>query len=285
MVFNKKLLPIYFVICIVLIVTQSVAAQQFDPDKVYVVTKQDKTTLIGKILFDDGREIKLLTESIGEIFIPKHLILSIKEYSNEVISSDDNFTTRYFITTNGLPIKKGESYYQFTFVGPDVQFGVKDHFGVGFITSWLGNPFFVSAKYSNPLSKDWSYAIGGLAGGTFWEGIGGFYVALPFVAFTYGTGSSTVSFSGGYGLASFDGSQNSQWMFSVAGMKKMSESGTLIFDSMIFPVSNDLIVLIMPGFRIKTGDLTAFQIGFPGLLRLRDSRPLGIPMISWFRKF
>lgn len=282
--FSSKFALLYLFFFI-LISYQIAYSQSYDSTKTYEVLKYDKSKVIGKILSDDGRELKMMTNYIGMVYVPKHLIISITEFGGDDVFSDDSFTTRYFITTNGLPIRKGESYYQFTLLGPDVQFGIANNFGVGVITSWAGTPFIVSLKYSNQMKGKWSYALGTLAGGTIWGGEGSVRAALPFATLTYGLKNSTISFSGGYGVIFVDGESDSQWMFSVAGMKDISKSSIFVFDSMIFPTSDNLYLLLIPGYRIKTSDKNAFQFGFPGLISFKESSPFAFPMISWFRKF
>ncbi|MBU3659279.1 MAG: hypothetical protein FGM14_05390 [Flavobacteriales bacterium] len=38
---------------------------------IYVVIRNNGNELIGKILSDDGREVLILTEALGKIFVPK----------------------------------------------------------------------------------------------------------------------------------------------------------------------------------------------------------------------
>ena len=52
----------------------------------YLFKKNDGTEYIGKLLSDDGREILILTEKLGKIFIPKSEINSIV-----VIKDKNNF--------------------------------------------------------------------------------------------------------------------------------------------------------------------------------------------------
>lgn len=90
-----------------------------------VVTTQDGNQRIGIILNDDGREILLLTEHIGKIYIRKENIVSIKPFEEKQVQKFNGeyitpgpFTTRYFFTTNSLPIKKGDDKaFQFALAG------------------------------------------------------------------------------------------------------------------------------------------------------------------------
>lgn len=84
----------------------------------YRIVKTDGGEIIGKILSQDAREILVLTNDNRKIYIPQHIIKEIILVSKSDFNhrgdfiGEDKFATRYFITTNGLPIKKGEHYVQ-----------------------------------------------------------------------------------------------------------------------------------------------------------------------------
>lgn len=274
-----------FALTFIILAPAFVSAQEFDPSKIYVVTKNDGTKFTGNILSSDAREVLLKTTTIGEIIIPKHEIRSIVEFQEGDDKFKEIFASRYFLTTNGLPVEKGDSYVQWTLFGPDIQFGVSDNVGIGVITSWVANPVALSFKYSGNLGHKLNYAVGTLAGSTLWSGGDGIRFALPFAAVTIGDENGNVNASVGYGFASYDTYSGSQAMFSLGAMKKVTRSGSLVFDSLVFPSEGESVALIVPGFRIQTQEKSAFQFGFPGFVTSGDSSPVGFPMVSWFRKF
>lgn len=158
-----------------------------DSTKLFLVTKNDGIEFLGVILTSDAREVLIRTEKIGDVYVPKHEIKSIKEVNPKFYSEftgEELFATRYFITTNGLPIKKGENYIQWNVYGPDFQFGIADNFGVGVMTSWAAIPIIANAKYSIKLSEKTSMALGALAGTGSWA-LPDFGLALPFASFTF----------------------------------------------------------------------------------------------------
>ena len=71
---------------------------------------------VGQIISDDGREILLKTEQLGNIYIPKSDVKSItkvdlqNDYRAGEFLGQGVFTTRYQFTTNAFPIQKGENY-------------------------------------------------------------------------------------------------------------------------------------------------------------------------------
>jgi hypothetical protein len=257
-----------------------------DTVQVVVVTKNDGSVYTGRLLSSDPREILLDTETIGQLFIPKHEIRSIEPFTGKTQAySKELFSTRYFISSNGLPVEKGDSYVQWTLFGPDMQFGIADNLGVGVITSWIAIPVIASIKYSVQLKGDFSYAVGALAGGNVWAPAT-FYAALPFASITKGDRNANLTVSAGYGIVGVDGGdREQQFLFSLGGMRKVTKSGTLVFDSFITPTDGTTYMVLIPGYRIQTKENSAFQIGFPGLIEAGESQPAAFPMVSWFRKF
>ena len=127
----------FFLVLIILIFGSKLFSQvkltDLDLDKTYIIFTNDKSEFVGKIISFDQKEVLINTIKLGEISVPTYQIKEIREAKSEDISAtgdilyDNIFATRYFITTNGLDIKKGDSYVLFNWYGPDIQFGVSDH--------------------------------------------------------------------------------------------------------------------------------------------------------------
>lgn len=179
-----------------------------DTSATYIVVKNDGTEVIGKIVSMDAREVLLETKAIGQIIISKSTIKEIRILKNEdvnpqgVYAPDQVFATRYFITTNGLPMKKGDMYSQLNLFGPEIHYGVTENFGVGVMTSWFASPIVLTAKYSIKLDSMWHLGIGTLLGTGSWS-FPDFYMALPFGALTYGNRKNNITFSAGYGAVGY----------------------------------------------------------------------------------
>ncbi len=181
-------------------------------EKYYLVIKNDGSEYYGYILKDDGREILLQTSNIGKIYINKSEIKEIREVkeadAEKKINSGEYtdlreegpFTTRYYFTTNALPIKKKENYALIHLYGPEVHFAVSDNLSLGVMATWIASPIALAAKYSfnnpNPES-DLNFAVGAIVGS------GGYlapqaYGGLYFGTVTKGNRSSNISFSAGF---------------------------------------------------------------------------------------
>jgi hypothetical protein len=226
-------------------------SNSLDSNKLYLVTKFDGAEFLGTIKSYDAHELLISTEKIGDVYIPKHEIKQIKEVDPKQykeFSGEELFATRYFITTNGLPIKKGDNYIQWNLYGPDFQFGIADNFGVGIMTSWMAIPVIINAKYSIKLGKETHIALGALLGTGSWAypDFGGI---LPFASLTYGNRKNNITFSSGYGSLFYANDVNNpntnishkernsegRVLISVAGMVKINTKISLVFDSFISP--------------------------------------------------
>ena len=256
-----------------------------DSTKLVCVTLNDGTKIIGKVTQNNERELTVSSTDGRRQIIPQFFVKTISEINESDMSKNgkylgkDNYCTRYFLTTNGLPIEKGKNYIQWNLFGPDIQFSVSDHFGVGIMTSWVGNPVVGSFKYSNKISKNVHYAIGGLVGTTTWFGRAG--LALPFAALTFGNGRNNINFSSGYG-AVWTGGFGSQGtaLFSIAGMAKLSNKLSFVFDSFITKEFG----FFTPNLRYHFTETNAFQFGFAFVQTGGVFRQIPTPICQWYRR-
>ena len=182
----------------------------------YVIKKNNGVEYIGKILSDDGREVLILTESMGKIYIPKADISLIKvvDVNKEIINNEYRakgvFTTRYQFSTNAFPIEKGENYAMINLYGPEIHFAVNKRFSLGIMASWIASPLVLAAKYTIPTSNEnINFGIGTLLGTTGYlnqaRGFGGLHWGMV----TFGDRSRNLTLSLGYsyfnaGLSRFD---------------------------------------------------------------------------------
>ena len=284
----------------------------------YRFIKTDGGEIFGKILSQDEREILVLTKDNRKIYIPQHTIkeivlISSKNFNqNGDFIGEDKFSTRYFITTNGLPIKKGENYIQWNLFGPDIQFGLGKNFGVGLMTSWIGIPIIGTIKKSWELGAKTQFAIGGLFGTGSWASpdFGGM---LPFGTISFGDRTKNLSISSGYGAIWQDGGTSGRALASIAGMIKISQKVSLVFDSFIllpgktetktrvenvydvagnstpqtitYEEKKSGFALLIPGIRIHQSEGKAIQFGFLGMYTDNTFLSVPIPMIQWYRSF
>lgn len=269
---------------------QDESAKELSDSALFRVETYGGGEFIGKKLLDNEKVVVIQTSERGKIEIPKYEIKEIRQLkANELTAKgayvpDQVFATRYFISTNGLPITKGESYVLFNIWGPDVSFGVVDNLSLGVMSTWIASPIIATMKYSIPVSGKHSFALGLLAGLEVWTGEGG--GVLPFASYTYGTRKSNITVSGGYARIYISDETGGSTILSLAGMRYITRKVSFVFDSWIMPDINDeMFALLMPGLRFQWNDKSAFQFGFTGALYDGAAYPVPVPMLHWFRKF
>lgn len=259
--------------------------------KIYIIKTQNGGVFMGTIVFQDSKEVVIKTNDKGEISIPKYEIKEMKELASDQLDSSGNlvfrkmFSTRYFLTTNGLAMEKGDSYTQTNLFGPEVHFAVGKSFNIGIITSWLMSPILIAAKQSFKLSDNVHLGVGALLGHGGWL-IRRRRIGLPFGALTLGNSKSNFNISYGLGMVRYGG-LGDPWertnMLSIAFMAQLSDKVSLVFDSMIFPETES--GFFTPGIRFQTEENRAFQFGVLMLGSNSNLNSFPIPMLTWFRKF
>ncbi|PJA09989.1 MAG: hypothetical protein COX70_00225 [Flavobacteriales bacterium CG_4_10_14_0_2_um_filter_32_8] len=265
------------------------AKDEYVREKTYLVIKNDGTEFIGDILEDDGREILINTTRLGKLYIPKHEIKSISLIDNEEILSkklpeDDFFSSRYFITTNGFTQKKGNHYLLIHLFGPEVQFAITDNITVGGLTTWVGMPIVLSAKYSAKITENLHIGVGALGGSLSWVNFEANGV-LPYAAITVGNLKYNLTFSGGGIFVQDQNDSFQSALFSVAGMARLGKKVSFIVDSYGFrETNNNNVFIIMPGIRLGDNK-SAFQIGLTQVYYHDDFIPFPIPTLGWFKRF
>lgn len=242
-------------------------------NKVVVITF-DGLERVGYILKDDGREIKLETSSIGVIYISKNNIKKIipfeevvsEEYDGDYRSSGP-FTTRYYFTTNALPIKKNEDYALLNLYGPEVHFSLSNNFSLGIMTTWIASPFVLAMKYTIPTKNDnLNFGVGSLIGTSGYLNNFRGYGGLHWGMMTIGDRMKNLTISAGYSYVNPSNRQrrevegiyykytdddgniyNSPYSYtdsygnfisapvvSIAGITRIGKKASFFFDSMIF---------------------------------------------------
>ncbi len=160
---------------------------------------------VGTIEKDDGREIYVLTQSIGGIYLLKSEIQSIKPINGDTqvvqgeIRDTGPFTTRYAFTTNALSIKKGENYAMLNLYGPEIHMAVTNRLSVGIMSTWIGSPLVLAVKYTVPTRRpNLNFSFGNLtATSGYLQSFRGFG-NLAFANMTIGNRLNNITIAAGY---------------------------------------------------------------------------------------
>ncbi len=255
-------------------------SEKAEIDSTVVITMNDGVVRIGAVVSDDGRELLLMDKSIGKIYITKEDIKSIIAFTQSIESlaqtpegsfsgPEGPFTTRYYFTTNSLPIKKGENYAMIHLYGPELHFSVSNRLSIGIMTTWIASPFVVVGKYSIPTNNEkLNFGIGTMMGTSGYLNIFQSWGGMHWGMVTLGDRLRNLTFSAGYAYVNtgFDNSYETPGDYAakdllgdgylrhdnnipyttpankmltapvigLAGVARIGKRASFIFDSMIF---------------------------------------------------
>ena len=264
---------------------------------VFLIITNSGGEFVGYIITQDEKEVLIDTKDRGRISIPKYEIREMREVKGMEMNAkgefvaDDFFATRYFLTTNAMPIEQGESYILWNIYGPEAHFGVAKNLTMGVMSTWIGIPIIGSIKYTIPLGENAAIGVGSLVGTGSWA-VPNFFVGLPYTSLTIGNRRANINIMGGFGVLGYEESARGgmktegTFLYSIGGLAKLGKKASFVFDSFfVYDQSNGMNGLIIPGIRIQTKRDAAFQFGFAAILTNNEGLiPAPIPMLGWFKK-
>ena len=173
-------------------------------ENLVLIIKNSGGEYIGEIISDDGREILLITKTIGKIYINKSEISSISKVEDNLKTNKNGefrasgpFTTRYYFTNNALPIKKNENYALVHVYGPEVHFSVGNKTSLGVMASWIASPIGLVLKQQIFSKNKLHVSIGSILGSSGYINQGQTYGGLHWGTITVGDRTFNISFSAG----------------------------------------------------------------------------------------
>ena len=214
------------------------------PDKVQILTTQDGSALMGRIVEIRENEISFRTE-MGEMTIPISKIEKIKEVSADSIRggqywfANPNATRLYFSPTARM-LEKGKGYFaDYWLFFPSVAFGVTDNFTLGGGMTLIpgvdidDQVFYFTPKIGIKTSRKTSIAAGALI------------LALPeiddespLVGILYGVGTfgeADGSLTVGLGYGFVEDEVADKPMVMLGGEKRFSRRLSFVSENWIFP--------------------------------------------------
>ncbi|MDX5437597.1 MAG: hypothetical protein LPK03_10405, partial [Pontibacter sp.] len=209
--------------------TDSTETQQAKPQRWLVETK-DGNVIQGVYLGQSEAGVRLLTQSAGEITIPMDAIKSFRilderSFVNGEYWFENPNATRYLFSPSAFSLRKGEAYYQNTYlVLNSFNYGLTDRFTIGggfeLISTFLGDPvFFITPKYSFPISEKWHAGTGVLyVNSTAADDFSGLGIGYGIV--TYGNRDNNATLGVGFGAV--DGELSAEPVITASGMKRIS---------------------------------------------------------------
>lgn len=217
-------------------------------NSIYVVETNDGNKYTGTLISNNENEIILKTANIGEVKILKINMRSMQLVSDSEIKGDKIWThtpqdARYFFAPNGYGLRKGEGYYQNTFLFfNQASYGFTNNFTMGlgivplFLFDGAPTPVWLTPKVQFPLVKDKLNIGGGALIGTVLgletEETGTNSFGIAYGTLTAGSRNSNISFGLGYGFAG--GEWGDYPSMNISGMVRIARSWYLVTENYIF---------------------------------------------------
>ncbi len=269
-----------------------------DSTKVYRIEMNDGSVYVGSILYRDAVKIIIKTSAIPRVELLVINLTRIEEVKDEnfrkgVYWFTNPHTSRYFYGPSAIPLKKGEGYFQNTWLLLNsFQVGVTDNISIGGgfeITTLLSRSdraytpiFFLTPKVSFKVSK--SLHLGG----------GLLYVNIPTnedgsrgsFGITYGVatyGNKDYNLSGGLGWGYVEGHFSSKPAITLSGTARVAKKVAVITENWFLP-GETYYGIASYGIRIM-GESTAFDLAFVINPDIARAFPFGFPFVSYTLRF
>ena len=188
---------------------------------------------------EDSSRLILLTDIYGSIQIPSTQIKTKKvlKQSNLIggeLWFDNPHATRYFFMTNGYGLRKGEAYYQNTWVlFNQMSYGITDHITIGggvvplFLFAGAPTPVWITPKVAFPIVKEKiNMSAGMILGHVLGEGLS---FGIGYGDFSVGNRDNNLTIGFGWAFA------DSQWADSptltLSGMTRVGRKTYLLTEN------------------------------------------------------
>lgn len=278
---------------------------EFESDKTYVVELLDGTELTGTYVGRTDSVLIMSTPSLPRIEILFAQIKSIKLVEESSLRGQQYWypnpnATRYFFAPSGFNLKKGEGYYQNSYlILNSVNYGLSDHFSVGGsleLISTFGSlaegsfdPIvLITPKFAYPVGKDLQLGAGML------------FISLPnfdddprvaagiaYAITTYGDIEHNATLGLGWGFAEGNWAKNP--VVTLNGMTRVRRNLSLVTENWFVPFGDDFepgeyYELLSYGVRFF-GEKLSVDLAFINNRDIAKVMIIGIPYVDFVVKF
>lgn len=235
----------------------AISQESTDSLKLWVIDTEDGNSFMGSIVSEDSSQIALLTETYGKVHIPLSQIKEKKELiSTDLVEGeywfDNPHDTRYFFMTSGYGLKKGEGYFQNTWIlFNQISYGVTDFLTLGagmvplFLFAGSPTPVWITPKVAIPIVKDKiNLSTGAIMGYMLGEEIG---FGIGYGAFTIGNRDSNLTLGGGWAFAGGEWADSPT--LTLSGMTRVGRKTYLLTENYLIGTGGSSFGIISAGGR------------------------------------
>lgn len=262
-----------------------------DTTKTYQIELMDGSEFIGTILSLNSSVLEIRTASIPKIQIFLETVKRMKVIENKMVfkgatAIPNPNPTRYFFAPSAFNLKKGEGYFQNTYLLLNsINYGLSDHISIGaslelistFSTIGVGwSPIWmITPKVGYEVAKNVNVGAGLLLANMGFQG--GFQLAYGIV--TYGNPENNVSLAVSTGWA--DGQFFKNPPITVNGMFRVGRRNAFITENWIVPSIGNLYSYGVRFF----GSKISVDLGFLNNKDIMQAIIIGIPYVDFTVKF
>jgi hypothetical protein len=167
-------------------------------------------------------------------------MVTVNNAGTQISFDETQHDSRYFFAPTAYQLKKGDFYYNtLNFLVHDIQIGFSDYFSMGFGTTIVGFPMYITANLGFPVGEKTQIGFGNMTViGTFDSE---FLANLTYGTISRGTKESNLSFSLGY-AASNDNyliENSSSLVYNLSGIKKLSKYAYILTENYFFSYTEE----------------------------------------------
>jgi len=261
-------------------------------DSIARVTLLDGSTFQGRVIKQTVQVISLETESLGVIEIPREEIARIDFLDSERVKEGEYWfenpnSTRYLFNPTGIPLKKGEGYYQNTYVIlQSFNYGITNNISIGggfdVITPFVRETpvfFFLTPKVGFKVAEKLYIGGGILYANTSSFEMGG--LGIGYGVFTYGNTDNNITAGLGWGV--IDGEYSKKPIITLSGMMRVSRRMGLVSENWFIP-TNGYYGVVSYGVRFMSEKITV-DFAFLNNPDIFENIIIGIPYLDFVVKF
>jgi hypothetical protein len=271
----KYLKNFYTILVLIFLLPQMDAKSQelADTAILWVIDTEDGNSFMGSIIDQDSAKLILFTDVYGQVHIPVSQIKKKSELKQtDLVEGEHWFSnphaTRYFFGTDGYGLRKGEAYYQNTWIlFNQVNYGITNHISIGgglvplFLFAGAPTPVFITPKVTVPLVKDKV----NLCAGVLYAYVLGeeFGFGITYAAITFGNRDNNLTLGGGWAFA------DSEWAnyptLTLSGMTRVGRKTYLLTENYYIGLSEDssLGIISLGGRSVQRKLAVDYGLFFP----------------------
>lgn len=226
------------------IIDGNTVISKLETDSIIMITLKDGNKINGKLIEKRETEIEIETEALGRITIPLDKIDEMKGIKSSTMKDGKYWfpnphPTRYLFSPSAYNLKKGEGYYQNTYVLlHSFNVGITDNISIGggleAITTLLslsgeGGPiFFITPKIGYEVKEKVN-----VGGGILYANLLGTGSGIAYGIGTYGTKEHNITAGLGWGFV--DGEFSSRPIMTISAMTRIGKSVSLVTENWFIP--------------------------------------------------